>query len=617
MHRLAMTSGGLAIVFFLVTLARCCCGSAFFGPAAPQHKFAQEDWPEVAVAAARANARVGTAMLHYPAELRQRRPAAQQLFLSTHKHLALPSLLPHNFLSPSTTSSTSADHCSQSGAAPAREADPEKPGTDPTDRTRPHRLHQPQLILHCPARPNRHAETRMALNALTGAAFLKALEEDDVTNIAIEIDKKTCSNFSAWHSEATDAVMIVVVQVTARTPRQEKTDAPLPAPLRTTSDPPPPHPKDLHADMPIGPSLPQELLDRNANAQLAGLEMKDLFPVLSATYYHKAGAWCLQTGAALAALILQIDTPLLTTGSNGVNYTLTTAAWTHQDVHNAKKQDTILKFRMRSAGTGKDTYQQIHLAAQHYFKTQGLEVTVFNQGLSVLGCPIKLFYGEFETPKVTQRRRPAPNPAHSPVPSPSHQLAPSRTNQTLPPLPLPAHPGRQLLLPVEGPRRAPHPHHGHGRRLDRHLWRRTDRERRHGVRRADVSHVLPLRMHVRAARPALGKQGQALEGTEGSGRRAPQADGTPAEELDPPPPYPQVLAPKQVFLNTTHHTDPDFIKIPLVSPEPRANPAGTDRRSPAGERRGRRLLRRWTHRSTDAPTHRRTDAPTSPAGTRC
>ena len=38
---------------------------------------------------------------------------------------------------------------------------------------------------------------------------------------------------------------------------------------------------------------------------------------------------------------------------------------------------------------------------------------------------------------------------------------------------------------------------------------------------------------------------------------------------------------------------------------------------PAGERRGRRLLRRWTHRPTDSPTHRRTDAPTSPAGTRC
>ena len=69
MHRLAMTSGGLAKFFFLVTLARCCCGSAFFGPAAPQHKFAQEDWPEVAVTAARANARVGTATAHYPAEL--------------------------------------------------------------------------------------------------------------------------------------------------------------------------------------------------------------------------------------------------------------------------------------------------------------------------------------------------------------------------------------------------------------------------------------------------------------------------------------------------------------------------------------------------------------------
>lgn len=228
----------------------------------------------------------------------------------------------------------------------------------------------------------------MALNALTGAAFIKALEDDAVTNVSLEIDKKSCSNLAAWHSEATDAVMIALVQVTAPSPRPEIRDTPLPATPRTISGPFSPRPEDASNAVSLDPYLPQELLNRNSDGQLAGLEMDDIFPTLSATYYHKATAWCFQTGAALAALILQIDTPLLTTGSNGVNYTLTTAEWTHKETHNAKKQDTILKFRMRSAGMGKDSYQQIHLATQHYFKNQGLEISVFNQGRSILGSPI-------------------------------------------------------------------------------------------------------------------------------------------------------------------------------------------------------------------------------------
>ena len=76
MHRRAMTSGGLAEFFFLVTLARCCCGSAFFGPLTPPDKFAQGICP--------GSGRGGSAREcphRNPAELRQRRPAAPQLFL--------------------------------------------------------------------------------------------------------------------------------------------------------------------------------------------------------------------------------------------------------------------------------------------------------------------------------------------------------------------------------------------------------------------------------------------------------------------------------------------------------------------------------------------------------
>jgi len=128
MHRLAMASGGLAKFFFIVTLARCCCSSVFFGPLALPNKFAQEAWPGMAVAAAHASSRIGTAAAHYPAELRQRRPAVPQLFFSTHKNLTLASPMANNSLSPTTTTFTFAEnHCSRSGAAPAREADQKDP----------------------------------------------------------------------------------------------------------------------------------------------------------------------------------------------------------------------------------------------------------------------------------------------------------------------------------------------------------------------------------------------------------------------------------------------------------------------------------------------------------
>ena len=109
MHRLAMASGGLAKFFFTVTLARCCCSSVFWGAPALPDKFAQEAWPVVAVAAAHASGRIGTAAAHYPAELRQRRPAVPQLFFSTHKNLTLASPFTNNSLSPTTTTFTFAE----------------------------------------------------------------------------------------------------------------------------------------------------------------------------------------------------------------------------------------------------------------------------------------------------------------------------------------------------------------------------------------------------------------------------------------------------------------------------------------------------------------------------
>ena len=164
MHRLAMASGGLAKFFFTVTLTRCCCSSVFLGPPALPNKFAQEAWPVVAVAAAHASGRIGTAAAHYPAELRQRRPAVPQLFFSTHKNLTLASPIANNSLSPTTTTSTFAadHHYSCSGAAPARAAVQKSPVPVPTDPSRPHRLHQSRSLLNRPDRPARSAERTMS-----------------------------------------------------------------------------------------------------------------------------------------------------------------------------------------------------------------------------------------------------------------------------------------------------------------------------------------------------------------------------------------------------------------------------------------------------------------------
>ena len=162
MHRLAMASGGLAKFFFIVTLARCCCSSVFFGPLALPHKFAQEAWPEMAVAAAHASDRIGTAAAHYPAELRQRRPAVPQLFLSTHKNLTLASPFTNNPLSPTTTTCTRRNSC-YSRAAPARVASPERPDPIPTDQIPSPKRPDPvptdpypsQSLLNRPYRPDR------------------------------------------------------------------------------------------------------------------------------------------------------------------------------------------------------------------------------------------------------------------------------------------------------------------------------------------------------------------------------------------------------------------------------------------------------------------------------
>ena len=552
MHRLAMTSGGLAKFFFLVTLARCCCGSAFFGPAAPQHKFAQEDWPEVAVAAARANARVGTAMLHYPAELRQRRPAAQQLFFSTLKNLAMPSLLADNFLSPSTTSCTRRISCYGS-AAPERVATSNKPVPDPTDPSHPRK---PRTIPHQTRpthRPYRPAETIIAMAAPTGAAFLYAVEKDTVENIAIKFDKSTCSDRTAWHADASEAVMIVVVQARPRPrPPQKDHTSLLSARHPAKSNPSSSQAINLPNETSSTHHLPQELLDRNGDGALAGLEMNDLFPLITSTYYNGAEAWCFQTGAALANLIKAINAPLLTTGANGVQYTLTVADWVHKEVHQAKKQDTVLTFKMRSAGTGKDKAQSLHVNVQNAFREVGLNITSFNQGTNVLNSPLKLFYGEFEMSKalvVSRKRAPDPALAPSPPPYPTHNCVPSPTSpshQCPAPFPLPTHSDRQRPLPVDGPRRHPHHHRRLGRRVDHRLQRGARGERRHRDRRPPLPQVLPHDLRVRTARPDLELAGQAqVKGTGGSDGSSHQEAGAPAPQrpaplrVDPPPRYPR------------------------------------------------------------------------------
>ena len=108
--------------------------------------------------------------------------------------------------------------------------------------------------------------------------------------------------------------MIVVVQESGRTLHTHAPGASLPAPPRTTHVPPYTRTLDRRHrpdGIPSNPHLPQELLDRYADAQgpLAGLNMDDLFPVITATYYHKAAAWCFQAGQRLARLIVTSFAP--------------------------------------------------------------------------------------------------------------------------------------------------------------------------------------------------------------------------------------------------------------------------------------------------------------------
>ena len=171
---------------------------------------------------------------------------------------------------------------------------------------------------------------------------------------------------------------------------------------------------------------PQTLLDRNSDGALAGVEMSDLFPLITATYYNDARAWCFQAGAALANLIKLLDAPMLTTGGNGVHYQLTAAEWNHKETHQGKKQKTNLTFKMRSAGSGKDNTQQLHVPTQRAFREVGLNVTSFNQGTNILNNPLKLYYGEFELNKtlVSRERPPGPALAPSQRPHPTHNRAP-------------------------------------------------------------------------------------------------------------------------------------------------------------------------------------------------